>query len=174
MFLIFSGRCAWTTCSSSVPLLIILYTLDRFSTYSCRHEKLSSIVNAVVLGRACLHGGGGPQIGEVMCGGSPHLSLNVIKLKWEIIWTGGPPKRVILPTWVPPPPCKQALKLGRNCDNSRDKEQLNFYLIRDDSSGTHWRKTAPTFSFVFKDPWHALIGGTVAFDPHLNLLNLCG
>ena len=24
--------------------------------------------------RACLHGGGGPQIGEVTCGGSPHLS----------------------------------------------------------------------------------------------------
>ena len=65
-------------------------------------------------------------------------------------------------------------KLGRNCDNSRNKEQLNFYLIRDNSSGTHWRKTAPTSSFAFKDPWHALIGGTVAFDPHLNLLNLCG
>ena len=28
-------------------------------------------------------------------------------------------------------------KLGRNCDNSRNKEQLKFYLIRDDSSGTH-------------------------------------
>ena len=28
-------------------------------------------------------------------------------------------------------------KLGRNCDNSRNKEQLSFYLIRDDSSGTH-------------------------------------
>ena len=24
--------------------------------------------------RACLQGGGGPQIGEVTCGGSPHLS----------------------------------------------------------------------------------------------------
>ena len=29
------------------------------------------------------------------------------------------------------------LKLGRNYDNSRNKEQLNFYLISDDSSGTH-------------------------------------
>ena len=28
-------------------------------------------------------------------------------------------------------------KLGRNCDNSRNKEQLNFYLIRDNFSGTH-------------------------------------
>ena len=25
--------------------------------------------------RACLHGGGGPQIAEVTCDGSPHLSL---------------------------------------------------------------------------------------------------
>ena len=25
--------------------------------------------------RACLHGGGGPQIGEVTGGGSPHLSI---------------------------------------------------------------------------------------------------
>ena len=23
---------------------------------------------------ACLHGGGGPQVGEVTCGGSPHLT----------------------------------------------------------------------------------------------------
>ena len=36
--------------------------------------------------RACLQGGGGPQVGEVTCGESPHLSLvNVIKLKLEII-----------------------------------------------------------------------------------------
>ena len=33
--------------------------------------------------RACLHGGGGPQIGEVTCGGSPHLSCkrNQIKMR---------------------------------------------------------------------------------------------
>ena len=33
--------------------------------------------------RACLHGGGGPQIGEVTCGGSPHLSSkrNQIKMR---------------------------------------------------------------------------------------------
>ena len=35
--------------------------------------------------RACLHGGGGPQAGEITCGGS---CVNVITLKWEIIWTG--------------------------------------------------------------------------------------
>ena len=31
--------------------------------------------------RACLHGGGGPQIGEVTCGVSPTYHVNVIKLK---------------------------------------------------------------------------------------------
>ena len=31
--------------------------------------------------RACLHGGGGPQIGEVTCGGSPHLSCERDQIK---------------------------------------------------------------------------------------------
>ena len=64
-------------------MLIILYTLDSFSTYSCRQEKLSGIVNAVVLGRAGLHGGGGggAQIGEITCGGSPHLSSKRDQIK---------------------------------------------------------------------------------------------
>ena len=35
--------------------------------------------NAIL--RACLHGGGGPQIGEVTCGGSPHLSCKRDQIK---------------------------------------------------------------------------------------------
>ena len=31
--------------------------------------------------RACLRGGGGPQIGEVTCGGSPHLSCKRDQIK---------------------------------------------------------------------------------------------
>ena len=31
--------------------------------------------------RACLQGGGGPQIGEVTCGGSPHLSCKRDQIK---------------------------------------------------------------------------------------------
>ena len=31
--------------------------------------------------RACLHGGGGPQISEVTCGGSPHLSCKRDQIK---------------------------------------------------------------------------------------------
>ena len=31
--------------------------------------------------RACLHGDGGPQVGEVTCGGSPHLSCKCDQIK---------------------------------------------------------------------------------------------
>ena len=80
-------------------------------------------------------GSGGPQIGEVTCVGSPHLSCkhDQIKMRDYMNRRVTPPKRVTSPTWGPP----QALKLGRNCDNSRNNRQLNFYLNRDDSSGTH-------------------------------------
>ena len=63
--------------------------------------------------RACLHGGGGPQIGEVTCGGSPHLSCKHDQNKMRDCMNRRItlPKRVTSPTWGPPPPCKQALKL---------------------------------------------------------------
>ena len=62
--------------------------------------------------RACLHGDGGPQIGEVVCGGSPHLSCkrDQIKMRYYMDRRVTPPKRVASPTWGPPPPCKQALR----------------------------------------------------------------
>ena len=53
--------------------------------------------------RAWLHGGGGPQIGEVTSGGSPlHLSCKMRDYM---------DRRVTSPTSGPPPPCKQALNL---------------------------------------------------------------
>ena len=64
--------------------------------------------------RACLHRGGGPQIGEVTGGGSPHLSCkrDQSTVKWDIIWTGGLPHPSGLPHLPgPPPPCKQALRV---------------------------------------------------------------
>ena len=62
--------------------------------------------------RACLHEGGGPQIGEVKSGGSPHLSCkrDQIKMRDYLDRRVTPPKRVTSPTWGPPPPCKQALR----------------------------------------------------------------
>ena len=61
--------------------------------------------------RACLHGVGGPQIGDVTCGGSPHLTCkrDQIKMRDNMDRRVTSPKRVTSPTWGPPPPCKQAL-----------------------------------------------------------------
>ena len=61
---------------------------------------------------ACLHGGGGPQIGEVTCGGSPHLSCkrHQIKMRDYMDRRVTSPERATSPTSGPPPPCKQALK----------------------------------------------------------------
>ena len=49
--------------------------------------------------RGCLNGGGGPQVGEVTCGGSPHLSCKRDQIKM----------RAYMDRRDPPPPCKQAL-----------------------------------------------------------------
>ena len=59
--------------------------------------------------RACLHGGGGPHLGEVTCGGSPHLSCKRNQNERICGQAGYPPKRVTSPSWGPSPPCKQAL-----------------------------------------------------------------
>ena len=55
--------------------------------------------------RACLHEGGGPQLGEVTCGGSPHLSGKRDHIKMRDCMD----RRITSPAWGPPPPCKQAL-----------------------------------------------------------------
>ena len=54
---------------------------------------------------------GGPQIGEITCGGSPQLSCkrDQIKMRDYMDRWVTPPKRVTSPTWGPPPPYKQAL-----------------------------------------------------------------
>ena len=55
--------------------------------------------------RACLHEGGGPQVGEVACGGLPHLTSKRDHIKMRDHMD----RRVTSPTWGSPPPCKQAL-----------------------------------------------------------------
>ena len=42
---------------------------------------------------ACLHGGGGPQIGEVTYGGSPYLSCTRDQIKGLFTWRWGTPGR---------------------------------------------------------------------------------
>ena len=62
---------------------------------------------------AFLDGGGGPQVGEVTCGGSPHLSCerDQIEMRDYMDSRVTPPKRVTSPTWGPPPPCEHALSV---------------------------------------------------------------
>ena len=62
----------------------------------------------------CLNRGGGPQIGEITYGGSPHLSCkrDNIKMRDYMDKWVTPPKRVSSPTWGPPPTCKQALNVA--------------------------------------------------------------
>ena len=76
------------------------------STYSGSAEYGQSVSL-----RTCLHGGGGPQVGEVKYGGSPHLSCkrDEMKMRDYMDKRVTPPKRVTSPTWGPPPPCKQVL-----------------------------------------------------------------
>ena len=62
--------------------------------------------------RACLHEGGGPQVGEVTCGGLPHLTCkrDHIKVRDYMDRRATPPKRVTSPICGTPPPSKQALR----------------------------------------------------------------
>ena len=63
--------------------------------------------------RACLHEGRGPQVGEVTCGGLPHLTCKCdhIKMRDYRDRRVTPPKRVTSTIWGTPPPCKQALRV---------------------------------------------------------------
>ena len=85
--------------------------LKRIKTIFSKRIKVVSEVNCgwfvvrfnLISFRACLHEGGGPQIGEVTCGGSPHLSCkrDQIKMKdYTDKWVT-PTKRVTSPAWGP-------------------------------------------------------------------------
>ena len=78
--------------------------------------------------KACLHGVGGPEIGEVTLGGSPHLSCkrDQVKMIDYMDRRVTPPKRVTLPTWGPPPPCKEAL---RGMKKKKRKKKSKFGLL---------------------------------------------
>ena len=85
----------------SFSLPVSAFLLSQYSTVLAKvvHDLTTRL-------RTCLHGGGGPQIGEVTCGGSPHLSCKRDQIKM----TDYMDRRVTSPTWSPPPPCKQALR----------------------------------------------------------------
>ena len=87
----------------------ILWITDNYSRLSLRRTPLE---RQCVCLRACLHEGGGPQVGEVTCGGLPQLTCkrDHIKMRDCMDRRVTPPKRVTSPTWGSPPPCKQALR----------------------------------------------------------------
>ena len=63
-----------------------------FNAYEGCTEKISNVSPRL---RACLPGGGGPQISEVTCGGSPHLQCkrDQIKMRDYMVRRVTPPKR---------------------------------------------------------------------------------
>ena len=91
----------------SFSLPVSAFLLSQYSTVLAKivHDLTTRL-------KACLHGGGGPQLGEVTCGGSPHLSCkrDQVKMRDYMDRWVTPPKQVTSPTWGPPPPCKQALR----------------------------------------------------------------
>ena len=83
--------------------------------------------------RACLQGGGGPQIGVVTCDGSPNLSdvtRDRIKMRYYIDRRVTPPRRFTYPTWGPPPP----LAARKNADS------LNTMILDLLVGFKNWRK----------------------------------
>ena len=54
------------------------------------------------------------EVGEVTCGGLPHLTRkrDHIKMRDCMDRRATPPKQVTSPTWGPLPSCKQALNMG--------------------------------------------------------------
>ena len=68
--------------------------------------------------RACLYGGEGLQIGEVTCGGSPHLSCkrDQIKMRDYMDRRVTPPKRITSPTWSPHLHVNRPLICVTNCE----------------------------------------------------------
>ena len=91
--------------------------------------------------RVCLHEGGGPKVGEVTCGGLPHLTCkrDHVKMRDCTDRRVTPPKRVTSPIWDPPPPRKQALK--SNIQHRQTTVGQGSIIIMDNYFGTwHYEK----------------------------------
>ena len=98
-----------------------MHVQHAFLSFPCR--CFARLQRCFVPVRACLHEGGGPQIGVLTCGGSPHLSCERDQIKMRdyvdrrVTHQSGLPYR----PGVPHPPCKQARK--------RQTSQLHIIFI---------------------------------------------
>ena len=97
-------------CQSPAPWKILVFPVT--GIYSLLGKRDFTILFFDTNFRAFLHGRGGPQVGEVKCGRSPHLSCkrDQIKMRDYIDRRVTPPKQVTSPTWGLPPPRKQAVR----------------------------------------------------------------
>ena len=96
----------------NIDICFIYLLFFFFSEKMNLHQSDSKIETKMILPmgrsgffRACLHGGGGPQVGGVTCGGSPRLTCKRDHIKMRDYTD----RRVTSPTLGPPPSCKQAL-----------------------------------------------------------------
>ena len=83
------------------------------ATRQAREKMLNWLLPKYHLGTVYMElGGGGPQIGEVTCGGStqPSRKRDYVTMRDYMDRRVTPPKEVTSRTWGPPPPFKQALK----------------------------------------------------------------
>ena len=109
---------------------------------TCCRNSSPSVFRPLCLIRACLHRGGGPQVGEVTrSGGITRLSIQSLVLLWSrlhVRW-GNPPHVTSL-TWGTPPSCKQAFS---------DQGSWNFlFLVCKHVSGRPcWWQYNKQFSF---------------------------
>ena len=61
------------SCDQALTVSCTVTQFARESFGICRFRGSCMVYKRIQL-KACLQGGGGPQVGEVTCGGSPHLS----------------------------------------------------------------------------------------------------
>ena len=105
--------------------------------------------------RACLHEGGGPQAGEVTCGGLPHLSCkrDHIKMRDYMDRRVTPPHRVTSPT---PPPYKQALKCSADYTMIND-DRLGSVICDHSDHGRSNEPMNPLWTRIHRFIWSTMI-----------------
>ena len=78
------------SCDQALTVSCIVTQFARESCGICCFRGSYMVYERIRL-RACLHGGGGPQVGEVTCGGSPHLSCKRNQIKMRLYGQAGYP-----------------------------------------------------------------------------------
>ena len=78
------------SCDQALTTSCIVTQFARESFEICRFRGSCMVYERIGL-RACLHGGGGPLVGDVTCSGSPHLSCKRDQIKMRLYGQAGYP-----------------------------------------------------------------------------------